>query len=101
MTVFRRRDECGERAVLQENGRESFPGGAPGLQIRRDAPSVSGGFDSRSLPPGEGISHRCLAPGKESPLKRGLSIFIWCPNIVIIPFGHFDQVEAMSSIEPV
>ena len=32
-------------------GRARLPGGAPGLQNRWDAPSVSGGFDSHALPP--------------------------------------------------
>src|SRR6266853_5944224 len=32
-------------------GRETHPGGAPGLQIRREALDASGGFDSHSFPP--------------------------------------------------
>ena len=34
-----------------DNARDSHPGGAPGLQIRRDASDVSGGFDFHSFPP--------------------------------------------------
>lgn len=36
---------------LADIGREPFPGGAPGLQIRREALSVFGGFDFHCLPP--------------------------------------------------
>lgn len=36
---------------IAQRGRETHPGGAPGLQIRRGALDVPGGFDSHSFPP--------------------------------------------------
>ena len=47
------------------HGRAMFPGGAPGLQNRWDAPGVSGGFDSHALPP-----HAVQAPQRQAAPHR-------------------------------